>query len=418
MGIKYKNILQIGSLMLLIFVIGASFTLAFHNVSLYEPLHGFDGSGHLYYIKYVYQNWITPSVNLGWETHQSPLYYFLAAAVMKIAGGSWKIAQYMNTFVMWMTIGMAGVGFWKLFKNRNQVFIGIFALAALPMLNIFPPMLGNEMLSTFWIISALVTLIFLVQETVFKRQIYYVLLFMVCFILGYWTKVSIITIIPVTIVAGVMVFFKNAKQRVKLTLFGLIVGVIMMLAIYPIIQRSQTAIGPSNVARALTTKEYYHGPDFFYRLDWITNLDIHKAQYYSLWGGAWNSFWTDGHNAITPFVPFHKKAFVLWCLGFLLLPLSLYGLYRLGKKNLLNGLLISSAGISLLAIYVYLNLITLHYSAARLTYVMAIIFPYAAGIASASQNRKLQYVILLLLLIQFVVMVSFYWIEPWWHVTR
>ena len=72
----------------------------------------------------------------------------------------------------------------------------------------------------------------------------------------------------------------------------------------------------------------------------------------------------------------------------------------------------------MLAIYFYLNIITLHYSAARLTYVMAIIFPYAAGLAAASKNKKIRYVIIGLILVQFVVMASFYWIEPWWHVTQ
>ncbi|MDA1317425.1 MAG: hypothetical protein O3B87_05405, partial [bacterium] len=219
-------------------MVSVSFILSFHNVSLYEPSNGFDGKGHLYYIKYVYQNWTTPTPNLGWETHQSPLYYFIAALVMKLAGGSWKIAQYTNIFILWMIIGMAGIGFWKLFKNKNQVIMGMLALASLPMLHIFPPMLGNELFSTFWIVSALVALIFLVKETIFKQQVYFALLFMVCFILGYWTKISIVTIIPVAIIAGLLVLVTNKKNQLKLSLMGIIIGTFMVLSILPIFLRS------------------------------------------------------------------------------------------------------------------------------------------------------------------------------------
>jgi hypothetical protein len=158
--------------------------------------------------------------------------------------------------------------------------------------------------------------------------------------------------------------------------------------------------------------------DFFYRLDWIPKIDMYNAQYYSLIGGAWNSFWTDGHNAVTPFVKFHKKSFILWLEGFILLPIAIYGLMRLWRNKKIYALIAYTIGATMLFVYIYINRGETHYSAVRLTYEMGIVLPYAFGIASAFQNKKLKPPIALLLAVQFIIMVSFFWIEPWWHVTK
>ena len=145
---------------------------------------------------------------------------------------------------------------------------------------------------------------------------------------------------------------------------------------------------------------------------------MYTTQYYSLSGAAWNSFWSDGHNAITPFVTFHKKAFVLWILGFILLPLTLYGFKRISKKEKMYSLYMSIIGFTMLFMYVYYNYTSDHYSSARITYQMGIVLPYAFGISAAAENKRLRSILVMLLSIQFVTMVSFYWIEPWWHVTK
>jgi hypothetical protein len=153
-------------------------------------------------------------------------------------------------------------------------------------------------------------------------------------------------------------------------------------------------------------------------MDWIPKVDMYTTQYYSLWGGAWNSFFNDGHNVITPFIAFHKKAFVLWSLGFVLLPLSLFGLWKVWKKNRDIALVVNIIGVSMLGMYVLYNIMSNHYSAARLTYEMAIIIPYSFGLAGAAINKRIKIFLFALLCIQFITLLSFYWILPWWHVTK
>jgi hypothetical protein len=41
----------------------------------------FEGGGHLDYIRYVATHWMPPPATMGWEFHQPPLYYYIAAPV-------------------------------------------------------------------------------------------------------------------------------------------------------------------------------------------------------------------------------------------------------------------------------------------------------------------------------------------------
>lgn len=409
-------------LLISLFVIVTSFTLGIHNATLYNPRHGFDGEAHVYYINYLFKNKNLPTP--GWEisgkygeTHQPPLYYLIGAGLMAISG-SWKTAQYVNIFVLWMIIGMVGLGLWMVFKKWNQVLIGMFSLIALPMLNIFPAMVTNELLNTFWIVSAVISCIYLIFVKKNKEYFLFLIWLTISIILGVWTKVSIILIFPTVLMTFILIFFqKNINRRILIGSI-LIMSLLVSLMSLPIVLRSQTVPNASNVINMVTTKKYtFKSLEYYVRLDWIWKTDMYNTQYYSLLGGAWNSFWTDGHNAITPFIKFHKKSFVLWGLGFLLLPLTIFGLIKHSKVHKRYFCIINFLGLTMIMVYVWSNLNS-HYSAARLTYEMGIIIPYAFGLASASKGKKLQLLILFLLTIQFTVMVSFYWILPWWHVTK
>jgi len=389
--------------------------LGVHNALIYNPRHGFDGSAHLYYIKYLYRYRQIPLPNQ-WETHQPPIYYIIGALLMAMTN-SVKSPQFINIVVLWMIIGMVGLGLQKVFKKRDQVLIGMFALAALPMLNIFPAMVTNELLSTFWIISAVASSISLVASKNKKQIILSSFWLALSLILGVWTKVSIIIILPTVFVAFIISLLK--KTNWKVFLIAEITVVLLFLAFAtPVYIRGKGSAGPTDVVQMTTKIKNMRPLEFYFRLDWIPKIDMYNTQYYSLLGGAWNSFWSDGQNAITPFIKFHKKAFILWSLGFVLLPICIYGLRLLWKKNKKFSTIIYSVGIVMLGMYVIYNNISGHYSAARLTYEMGIIVPYSFGIAGSSLNKKLKPLILILLTIQFITMVSFFWILPWWHVTK
>jgi hypothetical protein len=279
-------------------------------------------------------------------------------------------------------------------------------------------MVTNELLNTFWITSAAISCIYLISTTKNKEFILFMTWLTASIILGIWTKVSIVLIAPTIFITFVLMFFQKKIKRKFVVMGALIMLTLVSLFSFPILMRNQTIPNASNVVNMVAKKEYtLRTLDFYFRLDWIPKIDMYNTQYYSLLGAAWNSFWTDGHNAITPFIKFHKKSFVLWSLGFLLLPLAILGLINFSRKNKQYVHIINSIGLTMIFVYIWSNL-NGHYSGLRLTYEMGIVIPYAFGITKASENKKLKWPILLLLFIQFCTMVSFYWILPWWHVTK
>ena len=396
--------------LLFVLVFIGSVTLGVHNALLYNPLRGFDGSGHIEYVKYLYDNRQIPPPT-GLETHQSPLYYIISAVVLT-ATQQMKSIQFVNIFVLWLIISIVGYFIYHRSKDLFQTLIGVTSLAALPMLNIFQPMVTNELLNTFWIISSVVfgsLLIHTKEKIKFNK---YFLLLLVSLVLGVWTKITIISVIPTVILAIFLATKTNLKKFFALASISLFIFAIAYLPIY---LRASKSSSPSNVALVASHLDTSRSLDFYYRLDWIPKVDMYTTQYYSFLGGAWNSFWSDGHNVITPFVPFHKKAFILWSLGFVLLPLSLFGLYLQFKRDKKTVLVMLALNASMIAFYFLYNMVSNHYSAVRLTYEMGIVLPYAYGLSSVAQIKKLRIVLLALLLVQFAVLLSFYWILPWWY---
>lgn len=388
-----------------------SLVLNIHNALLYHPSQGFDGYGHMEYVDYLvkYQKLPPPTM---WETHQSPLYYLLAASVQSIFGTQ-KSIQFINIFVFWAIISVVFLGLRKIFPDTKVSLVGVLSLIALPMLNIFQPAISNELLNTFWNISVFVSLVFLYFSKSKQEYNKNFFLLLLSIVFGIWTKVSIVALLP-SIAIGLLLSSKNIKSFLFYSLFGI---VIFSLAYLPVYLRAASSNSPSNINKTIEHISSKRPLDFYIRLDWIPKTDMYTTQYYSLLGGAWNSFFTDGQNAITPFVPFHKKSFVLWTIGFLLFPISLYGLWQLRNQDKKLFFMISAFGINMLLFYFVYNMSSNHYSAVRLTYQMAIVFPYALGLAGAAKNKKLFPFILCLLLIQFAALVSFFWIEPWWFVT-
>lgn len=65
--------------------IGAWIVLFFVNSGL-DPSFGFDVEGHLEYVNYVLQRGALPLADEGWEAYQPPLYYVVAAGLLKLCG--------------------------------------------------------------------------------------------------------------------------------------------------------------------------------------------------------------------------------------------------------------------------------------------------------------------------------------------
>lgn len=158
---------------------------------------------------------------------------------------------------------------------------------------------------------------------------------------------------------------------------------------------------------------------FFADLSWIPKADMFQAQHYSFIGGTWNTFWHDGYQTTVPVVSFHKKALGLWLLGFPLTIISILGWVQLKKHNLKVFYIGITYLLTAILAYVLYNFHLPYPSELKSFFMSGLPVIYALGIASSyTYLPKTQKLTIALLVIQFLLMISYFWIQPWWHVAK
>jgi hypothetical protein len=129
-------------------------TALFINDSRYlHPTTGYDAQYHLAYIRYILDHGSLPTANHGWQTYQPPLYYLVAAALLKLTGTTTTDTGGILTLRLF---GL-GCGIANLFlvtacmrrlfpENARRQVLGAVIAASLPSLLCLYQFPGNEML--------------------------------------------------------------------------------------------------------------------------------------------------------------------------------------------------------------------------------------------------------------------------------
>lgn len=389
-----------------VFLISVIFQI--HNISLYNPDFGFDGKDHQAYISYIFTNHKLPLPNVGWESTQTPLYYTFGALFKAISANP----QYLNLFVFILLT--------YIFYRYTNSFIATFAFLSLPMANYLVPQISNELMSGMWIVLCLFLIIKIPNIKTPQFCLKHIILSALVISIGFYTKYTALSLIPVLVVA---LFLSSHLSVVQKTKFSVISGALVLLLISPVLIRNYILQGkPFLLAPDFTVMGGESTPrnfSFFTRLDWITKVDIYNAHKYSFLGGLWNTYWHDGEHSITPVVAFHKKAFSLWLLGFPLFFMSLVGLAHLFKTNKKTGIVLLTYLLIGLGTLVQYNIYLPYDYVLKAFYAFGVIVPYTFGLSEFSKIGKWQRRLSILLLItQYFLMLSYFWIQPWWHVVK
>ena len=119
----------------------------------------YDMNGHIEYIMHILKHWMIPAVGTGWEAHQQPLYYLLAAVWMHTAGLFGRpFASQLNDvrfFSLLSSVGVFLLGIWigklLLREKQNQKILLLFTglLATLPGLIFLSSRINNDSLAQF-----------------------------------------------------------------------------------------------------------------------------------------------------------------------------------------------------------------------------------------------------------------------------
>ena len=390
------------------FIFLVSLIFHFHNIDRFNPDFGFDGLDHQAYISWISTNHNLPNGFQDREFLQTPLYYIGGAVFASVSAN----AQYLNLLVF---IALSFIVY-----TYSKSMIATLAVLCLPVANYLVPQITNEFMSGMWIVLSLFLIInipkFNKQKELFKQ----IILTSMVITLGFYTKYTSLSLIPILILAIFLNRHISISQKIKSTVLS---SAFILLLISPILFRNNSLYGKPLVMAPDIAVMGGEGAKrdlvFFTRLDWIYKTDIFNARKYSFSGGLWNTFWHDGEYSTVPVVPFHKKALGLWLLGFPLLIMSFIGLIKILKNNKATGIILFSYLFIALASLVQYSIYIPYDYVLKAFYAFGIIVPYVLGLSEFSKIGKWQYrFALLILFIQFCLMISYFWIQPWWHVAK
>ena len=131
-------------------LLGALLRLLYLVVTPFN-LRNYDVGGHLDYITYMTVNWAVPQAGMGWEMHQAPLYYFVAALWTNLQPGL-NIIDELRGLSLICSLATLGIGAWlavEMFPRRRQAWLaGLFALgiAVFPGLVFLTSRVNNDVL--------------------------------------------------------------------------------------------------------------------------------------------------------------------------------------------------------------------------------------------------------------------------------
>jgi len=386
----------------LVILLIASGYLFWHNISIYNPKNGFDGEGHINYINYILTNHRLPQPHEGWELSQPPVYYLLAAPLQSF-GIKPQVIDVASFFII------------ALFLFRmTRSYLAILAFAALPMANYLVPLVTNEYLSG---LMGIVLLLILLRLSISKEKDRHLqILLTIIFALAFYTKVTALMFIPLIPLA---LFLKKDKKWISRSaiLIAICTALVSPLMINNFVRYGKPLVINDDYVE-FSGKTDNRDLEFFFGTSWILKPDLYDAHSYSFVGGLWNTLWHDGEHVTTPAEGFQAKPFLLWLMGFPLLVISVFGLVKFIKENRRQGiLLVSYLALSLIVLVLY-NFRLPYNNVLKTFFVFPVVVPYVLGIVEAGKNKKLSIIVTLILLTQYIVMYSWFYIQPWWYVAQ
>ncbi|MEN3001179.1 MAG: glycosyltransferase family 39 protein [Armatimonadota bacterium] len=172
-----------------------------------------DEGAHFQYVEYVAQEWRLPRfegyAGVGYEAHQPPLYYFLAALLYHLVGGAGKGVRLLSTLASAGVVWLVWLTLRRLLPHRPEVALtGMGFVAFLPMHIAIGSAVGNDALTNLLFASVLYGLVAEPLRCAGMRQ---AVLIGILTGLALLTKATAILLLPV-VVLGLLL--KARRDRV------------------------------------------------------------------------------------------------------------------------------------------------------------------------------------------------------------
>ena len=393
---------MIKKLLLTLFFLATGYLLL-HNITIYNPKNGFDGQGHVSYINYILQNKKLPLPHEGWQLNQPPIFYLLAAP-LQASHLKPQVINFLSFFII----------LFLLFRFTKS-YIAVLGFSSLPVAIYLVPLITNEYLSGLF--GIVILLVLLKISTSGEKGNHLYTLLVIFFSLGFYTKVTNLMFLPLIPLA---LFLQKNKKWISRS--AVIVSICLAMAsplmINNILRYGKPLVINDDFVEFDREKAQSREISFFLDPSWIFHPDLYTAHDYSFAGGMWNTFWHDGEHVATPEDTSDKRPLSLWLLGFPLAALSIFGLVRFIKKHKQQGIILISYLVLSLAVLILYNFRLPFHNVLKAFFVFPVVVPYVLGLVEASKYKKLSFAVTLLLMVQYITMCTWLYIQHWWYVAQ
>lgn len=191
-----------------------------------------DEGAHYQYVRFVAENWRLPIFQgyegVGYEAHQPPLYYFLAALFQKLTGkfdepGKW--VRFLSTIFSGGVVWIVWLTGRRLFPSQLTAGIGAMAFAAfLPMHIAIGSAVGNDSLTNLLFAGSLYAMLLLMQAPSPRTAAIVGILIG----LSLLTKATAILLLPLALLALTMAKRSRPELRLSRLLTPLFVYVLLI----------------------------------------------------------------------------------------------------------------------------------------------------------------------------------------------
>jgi hypothetical protein len=306
-----------------------------------DPNSGWDAAAHIEYVKWVATNWTVPFTQSGWEMHQPPLYYFIAAVFYRVGLGAGalipippdainpdlfalKFVQLVTPMLAFLQIMMVMriVAYFVSRENKLPLPTVLF-VCLLPMQIYISQFITNEVMASFFITLSLYCLIRLVDDRHFSwKWSFYLGASAASACLSKYTA-FLILMSAGYVYASCFVTQKTARTRITSSI--LIVSLIVLCLVGPFLFLSYFHYPPAS--RTELSLEYF-GWRFFLDPTFLGlgAVDKYVSRTLSFIDGNYSSFWLDQSQRISSWTRIFDVA--IYFLAIFPTVLILYGATR------------------------------------------------------------------------------------------
>ncbi len=267
---------------------------------------GFDAQGHLDYIRYIIEHHSLPPADQGWQTHQPPLYYLIAALVLGAAGltvpgpDAAAVLRGLGLLYGVANLVLIGAALRLVFPaHPRRQLLGLLVATFLPMSLTLYQLPTNEVLAATLSSAVLLVTLLALRSDLPSFRLHALL--GLCMGLALMAKFSALLVVFVAL--GVLAARLVARPRPVvlrgLVGLGLVVGLAIAIAgrhygatwlraIAPLLGSSDPSTGP----------RWWQDPGYRTAHDFLVFGRAFSAPFYSaltgIWDGLYTTLWGDG----------------------------------------------------------------------------------------------------------------------------